>query len=507
MARKLPHLVLFNPDMWRGDVMGHMGHPAAVTPHFDAFARDEAVSFRQAHCQNPVCTPSRCSFFTGHYPHTAGHRTMRNLLHPHEPHLLKVLKEQGYHIWWGGKNDFLAGQLDWSEVIDEVFHPTEADFERWGLQPEREEQHHDHDWRGPEDGDHFYSFHYGKLKGSGQRMHFDHDWQCIYGAMDKLRTYDGEAPLCILLTLHFPHCPYAVEDPYFSAIDRDKVPAPIPIPAADSGKATTLLEYPKVERTTGWTVERWRELQATYYGMVARVDAQFGELRAALRESGKDEDTAILAWSDHGDYVGDYGCVEKLQNSFEDALTRVPFLLRPQKGVGVQPRISEALVELVDIPATVYDLCGIEDPGYTHFGESLLPVVAGETDEHRAVLFCEGGRNPGELHCTEDPDPSNMNRRNNYFPKKWLQVQEEPLHHGKAIMARTHAHKYVRRLYQPDEFYDLEADPQELSNVIDDPQYHPIVAELREAMFDWLHRTADIVPREWDERSFPRPRH
>ncbi len=62
---KRPNIILFNPDQWRGDVLGHMGNPAAMTPNLDALVQMKAVSFGNAFCQNPVCTPSRCSFMTG----------------------------------------------------------------------------------------------------------------------------------------------------------------------------------------------------------------------------------------------------------------------------------------------------------------------------------------------------------------------------------------------------------------------------------------------------------
>src|SRR5690606_23939149 len=123
---------------------------------------------------------------------------------------------------------------------------------------------------------------------------------------------------------------------------------------------------------------RWTELRAVYYGMCARLDHQFGLLMDALREAGIYDDTAVFVFADHGDYTGDYGIVEKTQNTFEDALARVPFIIKPPASVPVAPRVSEALVELVDFPATVYDLAGIE-PGYWHFGRSLMPVLAGET--------------------------------------------------------------------------------------------------------------------------------
>ena len=80
-----PNIVIFNPDEMRWDTMSHMGNPAARTPFLDEFARQDGVSFSNAYCQNPVCVPSRCSFFTGLYPHVNGHRTMQHLLHEGDP--------------------------------------------------------------------------------------------------------------------------------------------------------------------------------------------------------------------------------------------------------------------------------------------------------------------------------------------------------------------------------------------------------------------------------------
>ena len=93
MTNKKPHILIFNPDQWRGDVMGHIGNRAAVTPSLDSIVETDAVSFTNAFCQNPVCTPSRCSFMTGWYPHVRGHRTMFHMLQPDEPMLLRDLIE------------------------------------------------------------------------------------------------------------------------------------------------------------------------------------------------------------------------------------------------------------------------------------------------------------------------------------------------------------------------------------------------------------------------------
>src|SRR5512143_4315627 len=97
---KQPHIVIFNPDQWRGDVLGHRGNAAAVTPNIDALVNTDALSLR-GFCQNTVCTPSRCSFMSGWYPHVRGHRTMYHMLRPPEPCLLKVLRDNGYFVWWG----------------------------------------------------------------------------------------------------------------------------------------------------------------------------------------------------------------------------------------------------------------------------------------------------------------------------------------------------------------------------------------------------------------------
>jgi arylsulfatase A-like enzyme len=114
-----PNIVIFNPDHFRAGELGHLGNPAAITPNLDRLAASEGVSFRNTFCQNPQCTPSRCSFMTGWYPHVHGHRTMGHMLRPPEPVLLQVLKDNGYFIWWGGKNDLVPAQNGFDRVCAE----------------------------------------------------------------------------------------------------------------------------------------------------------------------------------------------------------------------------------------------------------------------------------------------------------------------------------------------------------------------------------------------------
>jgi len=386
---KRPHILIFNPDQWRGDVVGHLGNPAAKTPNLDRLAATNAVSFRWAFCQSPLCTASRCSFMTGWYPHVRGHRTLYHMLRPRQgdPVLLKTLKDHGYFVWWGGKNDLVPAQHGFDDYCDVKFQP-----------PTQPDLRFNPDWRGQPGGDNYYSFHYGRLDKGNANVYRDSDWGNVMGAIEFIRNAPPDRPLCIYLPLNYPHPVYAVEEPYYSSIDRARLPPRIPAPQGWEGKPRMLRGIHDRQNLKAWTEARWSELRATYYGMCARVDDQLGRVIKALQEAGRYDDTAVFFFADHGDFTGDYGLVEKASNTFEDCLTRVPFLIKPPKSFPVEPRISDAMVELIDFPATVFSLAGIE-PAHTQFGRSLLPVLAGKTDEHRDAVFCEGGRLHGETHC------------------------------------------------------------------------------------------------------------
>ncbi len=278
-------------------------------------------------------------------------------------------------------------------------------------------------------------------------------------------------------------------------IDRKAMPPRIPTPDW-SGKPSILAGIAKNQNLTKWTEDRWTELRATYYGMCARVDHQFGLLMEELRRAGMYDDTAVFFFSDHGDFTGDYGLVEKTQNTFEDCLTRVPLLVKPPAGVPVAPRVSDALVELIDVPATVMDVAGLT-PKYTHFGRSLLPLMAGRTQSHRDAVFCEGGRIHGESHCMEAESKQNV--AGLYWPRVSLQASEGP-EHTKGVMCRTERYKYVRRLYESDELYDLQQDPGELTNRINDPALADVLAAMKSRTLTFFMETGDVVPFDIDRR-------
>jgi arylsulfatase A-like enzyme len=487
-----PNILIFNPDQFRADALGHMGNPAAATPVMDRFAREEGVSFRWAFCQNPVCTPSRCSFMSGWYTHVHGHRTMWHMLRPGEdPNLLRTLKDSGYYVWWGGKNDLVPGQLGWEPYCNEKALPSPR--VRPGL-------HADQSWRSAAGSTDYYSFYAGRLDTGADAVYWDSDWDYVKQAMDFIHRYDRDEPFCLYLPLLYPHPPYGVEDPWYSRIDRSLVPPRIPTPESWDGLPSLMKGLVEGQGLQSWSEERWIELRATYYGMCARIDHQFGMLLDALRDAGLYDRTAVFCFSDHGDYTGDYGIVEKAQNTFQDCLVRVPFLMKPPAGVAVRARTSEALVELIDFAATVEDLARIA-PSHTHFGRSLLPLLGGVVDEHRDAVFCEGGRLRGERHCMELESTSAGAPEGLYHPRLRLQAREGG-EHTKAVMCRSRRYKYVMRLYESDELYDLENDPCEQDNRIDDSCLVTELATLKERLLRFYLETGDVVPQDIDQRNF-----
>ena len=337
----------------------------------------------------------------------------------------------------------------------------------------------------------------GQLETAPGETYADSDWANVRGAIDLIRNPPADQPLCIYLPLTYPHPPYAVEEPWFSLIDRARLP-PRVLPAESEGEPSILRGIRKRQALTGWSEERWDELRATYYGMCARVDHQFGLVVQALKDAGIYDDTLIIFYSDHGDFTGDYGLVEKTQNTFADCLTRVPLIIKPPQGTPITPGVRDQLVELIDIGATVMDLCHVP-ADHTQFGRSLTPLLADPAVPGRDAVFCEGGRLHGETHAAERESTGSTDPTNLYWPRLSLQRLEGP-EHTKAVMCRTADYKYVRRLYEQDELYDLRCDPAERVNHIADPALADVLAALKERLLTFYLETSDVVPFDIDRR-------
>ncbi|MBR3343162.1 MAG: sulfatase-like hydrolase/transferase [Solobacterium sp.] len=491
MMAKRPNIIIFNPDEMRTDTMSHMGNPAAVTPFLDEFQSTEAVSFRNAYCQNPVCVPSRCSFFTGLYPHVHGHRTMAHLLRPDESSLFLELKNSGYYVWMNSRNDLYAAQYEgWvEENCSEIFYGGNTKPAPGPVDP---------GIRGDMDGKQFYSHFGGQLKLDENGKNYNRDDEAVDALIERIRNPKSDAPLCAFVGLMYPHTPYQVEEPYFSAIDRTKLPKRVR-PEECTGKPLMEERLRHFQHMQDYTEEEWDELRAVYLGMCMKVDEQFRRVCDALKEAGEYDNSAIFFLSDHGDFDGDYGIPEKAQNCFEDCLTKVPFLIKPPKGEAIDPGISDSLVELVDFYATAMDYAGVT-PDHTQFGKSLRPVLADRNAKIRDYVFSEGGRMPGEEHCDESHinGPQGSPKNNVYWPRQTAQREDDA--HIKGTMIFDGRYKYIMRQDDTDEFYDLEKDPGERTNRIDEAEYTGDIRRLERELLRWYQGTCDIVPLDFDKR-------
>jgi arylsulfatase A-like enzyme len=281
-----------------------------------------------------------------------------------------------------------------------------------------------------------------------------------------------------------------VEDPWFSLHDRHDVPLPL-APDRAVGKAAFVDAY---RATHGWDQldeADLREIVATYWGMVSRVDDQLGRVVAALERTGQLDDTIVVHLTDHGEYLGDYQLVEKWPSGLDPSLVRLPLTVA---GPGVaEGAVATGLVELIDLLPTVLELAEVE-ARHTHFGRSLVPVLADPGIAHRELAFSEGGFDPRDVALFERPG--------------WLYQRKGELQHerpelvGKAVAVRSPTHTYVVRQCEGDELYDRLADPAETTNRLADPALMPVAEELRTAILDWLLATSDVIPWDPDPR-FP----
>lgn len=478
---KKKNIVMIVADQWRGDSVGYDGNEVVQTPELDHLAT-EGVAFSNTYCQNPVCVPSRSSFLTGWYPHTKGYRTMHHLMSDEDPNLLKTLKKEGYHVYWGGRNDFLKIDAD-----HDAYYSTRSDqfaehFKAIMGNKKGEK-------REPKEAPEFYTHAPGVKEKVSQP-----DVDQMLDAMEFINNdVSGNDPFCMYLALALPHPPYEIEPEWFDKFNEADIPAPIKLTEEQWREKPSIIQgIYKNQNLYNLSDEELKKIKQIYYAMGTKLDHYIGRLVETLKEKELYDDTIIVFFSDHGDYTGDYQMVEKTQNTFEDCLARVPLIIKPAKDMDYIPRKTDALVELIDVQATIMDLLDIK-PEHRHFGQSLGDVLKGE-EEHRDVVFCEGGRLEGERHAMDaghTPD-------NEYWAR--TTEQEKMPQHTKAMMIRDYDYKYVYRLYEDDEFYDLKADPDEKENRIHDQQFNEKIQSYKNRILRHFFETGDVVPFKQDKR-------
>lgn len=461
-----PNILIIYPDELRADTMGCAGNPVIKTPYMDRLA-NEGVRFEEAYTSFPLCTPFRASLYTGKYNHSTGVYANHHPIPLGQDFLAEILKDAGYQTGYIGK-----WHLDGGDAPG--FVPPGP--RRLGF-------------------DHFVGFNRGHYyqnaiyyRDSGQPYHcprYEPDFQTdhLIEFMDNA-TQSNDTPFFGMVCFGAPHFPFNMPE-YLKTLYR---PEEIPLgPSAgniDLQKAVTAElranGFPAASGlwgVSGSITEKFddqqavREFMALYYGMVANVDHNVGRILNWLDAAGLADSTVVILLSDHGDMAGEHGyrCGTK-KNPYRQA-SRVPLIVRYPERFPAD-RVVNSLVDVsVDTMPTLLSLCGLDIPASVQ-GNSFLSNLEGDPTPAREAAFYEVNK---EL---EGPER---------FP-----IPERGVRTAQWLFCRTRE--------KPKLLIDLQKDPEELNNLIDDPAYASRIEALDKLLAEHMQATGD----DWSaEAVFP----
>ncbi|HKR27302.1 MAG TPA: sulfatase-like hydrolase/transferase [Acidobacteriaceae bacterium] len=469
-----PNIILFVPDEMRADALACYGNPVTKTPNFDRMAA-EGAKFANCHVQFPVCGPSRCSMMTGWPASVRGHRSQTFFLRRDEPNLFRYLKHAGYDVFWFGKNDMLAA---------ESFYDSVTRWKEGGIYVSSPGQAATTVTPG------VHSFLFPPIREDRRQAH---DYTLLQAAFEVLERREADRPFCIFLALTQPHPPYEAPADFYSMYSPSAIPPLIPpgLPRRPAFHEAIRDAY----RLRSLSDEGFRKVRAVYYGQVSFVDWMLGELLEALERTNHAKDTALICISDHGDYAGDFGLVEKGSGTLEDPLTHVPLLLRIPGGVrGVS---AEEMVEAYDVMQTCLDLAGIEAQ-HTHFARTLLPQAHGKPGDPDRAAFAEAGDSVYTPQCFQAP----LQGGPLYEPLLRM-ISERPEVVTRCTMVRTREAKLIVRPHGQNELYSYRSDPQERENIYGERNAAGLQDALQQRLLHWFINTTGVPPFDRDQRNCP----
>lgn len=481
------NIVMFMPDELRADALACYGNPVVKTPHFDALAT-QGTRFAQCQTAFPICGPARCSMLTGWPVSVRGHRSQMYFLRPEEPNLFRYLRQAGYDVFWFGKNDALA-----AECFDDS-------VTLWNYSQGRTIAEGDGSGRGG-----------GAATGIGESTgdrRSTSDYKHLAAGIRILERKESDRPFCLFLPLLSPHPPYSAPEDFAIMYKPGSLPDLIP---ADLPNRPRYMA--RLRATTGLDkqpAELFRKMRASYLGKVSYADWLLGELMEALERTHHVKDTALLAFSDHGDYAGDYGLGEKWAGGLEECLTHVPLLVRVPGGARGHTVSNQT--ELFDVMQTSLELAGTT-ARHTHFSRSLLPQVLGGAGDADRAAFSESGYNVYEPQCfllggdgggraASAARPVAQAPPAEAHESGRLEINEPDLI-SRAACVKTHEYKLVSRPQGQSELYLYRDDPQELHNRFGEAGVRGTQMAAQQRLLDWYINTSGIAPWNRDQRSFP----
>lgn len=428
-----PPNILFIPIDDLNDWIGCMGgHPQAHTPHIDRLA-ERGVLFTNAHCQSPVCNPSRVSFMTGLYPETTGVYFLNPRLWESEVAdaaevMPKRFEREGYAVAGAGKLFHNQGNARYFTNYGGNFggfgpFPKEKlspfpghPLWDWGTFPERDEQLPDH-----------------KVT--------------TWAAKWLQQKQDG--PFFLGVGFVTPHVPQYAPQKWMDLFPIDEVQLPailendldnLPAYAID----LTRLEH--VAPTHEWVLanDQWKPLVQTYLACTAFTDAQVGRLLQALEDSGHADNTIVVMFTDHGFHLGEKERWAK-RSLWQDGAGTPLIIAGP--GI-VRGAVCDKPVQLLDLYPTLLDLAGLE-PDPAHEGRSLRPLL-------------------------ENPQAD------------WPHLARTSFGPGNIALI-SEGYRYIRYVNGSEELYDRSADPHEWHNLATDSAMAGVLERHRAEMPTKFH--------------------
>lgn len=432
-----PNIIFIMSDDHAATAISAYDRSLVSTPNLDRIAK-EGVRFTRAFCTNGICGPSRAVILTGLYSHVNG--VMMNETTPLPDELTtfpELFQAAGYQTALIGK---------WH--LDSA--PT--GFDHWEILPGQGQ---------------YFDPRFDRMGTSRQYPGYVTDVISDLTVAWLREQRDEGRPFLLLSQHKAPHANFTPPPRYAHAFDGTTIPEPPTLfddYATRSAAATDndmridpdlRLQYvndPQFqvpENLSGRERTRWlyQYFMRRYLGCVLAIDDAVGELLAALDELGLADNTLVIYTSDQGFFLGEHGWYDK-RFMYEPAL-RVPLLMRYPRAI--PPGTTESrLVLTLDFAPTLLDLAGIPVPDAMQ-GRSLRPLLTGEPVAlwRRSIYY----------HYYEYPGYHYVKR-----------------HYG----VRTDRYKLIHFYHDIDawELYDLENDPHELNNLIDQPAYAGVRREL-----------------------------
>ena len=448
--RRMNVLLIVSDDL-TNNALGCYGGPKK-TPNIDALAK-RGVRFDRAYCQFPLCNPSRASFLTGLRPDTL--RVYENATQfrknvPDAQSLPQTFRKAGYSVARVGKlfhygvpaqigTEGLDDPPSWERTINPRGRDKDDEEAIFTLNPGA---------KGPSRFGGTLSW----LAADGTDEE-QTDGKIAAEVAKLLREY-ADRTFFLACGFFRPHTPYVAPKTYFDLHPADEIDPPkVPADHRDSAPAPAFGRHKKEQEQL--TDDLRRQAIQAYRASASFMDAQVGIVLRTLEELNLADKTVVVFLSDHGYHLGEHGLWQKM-SLFENS-ARVPLVIHDPRAKG-NGQACLRTVELVDLHATLADLCGLDAPRTD--GTSLKPLLEDPDRVWDRPAFTQASR--GTPTVTGEKT-----------------AKDTPWFMGRSI--RTARYRYTEwdDGKKGSQLYDYMADPGELKNLATDPASRAIVAELK----------------------------